>query len=345
MTVSSVHSMRVYTGGWKQFEGTAAAWDLALAGLCGSNFYQCHAWGEVKRRLGWGVLRLTHPQACAQVLFRRYPLGLVLAWIPGGVAGLPAAWAGTLHDAIRRAACATVLYTRLNGLQVNNAAGGAAAQDGVLPALISANWHRPAARLESGLTLRCDLVADESVRLLRASGNWRHNLKRSANHGLRVTLWDTPDVTVVSRIYRALEAHKGLAPQVSEVALSAQVELLTQHLIVMRCDDNAGQPIAIRAAVLFGDTAWDFLAAATPAARKVYASHATLWALQKVCAERGALRYDMGGADPQGNKGVFDFKRGTGADLIEYAGEWEQASNSLVRWVANTAIRRRGAIS
>ena len=323
--------------GWSQFDGAAEAWDQPLGALPGSNFYQCHAWGEVKRRLGWEVLRLAHPQARAQVLIRRYPFGLVLAWIPGGAAGLPQMWAGPLTDMIRRITNAGMLYVRINGLSACDEAGR--------QQLLATRWQRPAARLERGLSLRCDLLASESQRLLRASGNWRHNLKRSHNHGLSVTHWDQPDVAVMRRIYQEMEALKGLPAQVNDEMLSAQVNLLTRHLIVMRCDDREGRPIALRAAAVFGDTAWDFLAAATPAARKVYASHATLWALQSACAARGAVCYDMGGVDPEGNKGVFDFKRGVGTELFEYLGEWEWASNPLVRFAANAAIRRRGAFA
>ncbi len=312
-------------------------WDAALLALPGHNFYQCHAWGEVKRRLGWEVCRLAHPDACAQVLVRRYPLGLVLAWIPGGVAGDSGAWADSLGTAIRKYTGASMLYLRLNGLQPADAASHAR--------LAQAGWRRPAARLEKGLSLWCDFATDEPQRLMRASGNWRHNLKRSGNHSLHVSEWTDPDIAAMGNIYRALEGHKGLAPQVADAALAAYVALLGPQMILMRCDNREGEAIALRAAVLFGDTAWDFLAAATPEARKVYASHATLWALQRACAGRGVVRYDMGGVDPEGNKGVFDFKRGVGAELVEYAGEWELASNPLVRAAANVAIRRRGAIA
>lgn len=321
---------------WRIFDGGGAAWDAALLALPGHNFYQCHAWGEVKRRLGWEVCRLVREEACAQVLVRRYSLGLVLAWIPGGVAGDPDAWASSLNTAIRDCTGATMLYVRINALQVAEAASNAQ--------LTQAGWRKPAARLEKGLSLWCDLGADEAQRLTRASGNWRHNLKRSGNHGLRVSEWTDPDTTAMGNIYRALEGHKGLALQVTDAALDAYVALLGRQMILMRCDNREGRAIALRAAVLFGDTAWDFLAAATPEARKVYASHATLWALQCACAGRGVSRYDMGGADPEGNKGVFDFKRGVGADLLEYAGEWELASNPLVCMAANAAIRRRGGL-
>ena len=143
---------------WRIFDGEGAEWDSALLALPGHNFYQCHAWGEVKRRLGWEVCRLIHEHACAQVLVRRYPLGLVLAWVPGGVAGDPGAWAGSLGAAIRKHIGASMLYLRLNGLQPGDAAAHTR--------LAQAGWRRPTARLQKGLSLWCDLGIDESQRLM-----------------------------------------------------------------------------------------------------------------------------------------------------------------------------------
>ena len=327
---------------WRVFGGTAEEWDAALIRLPGANFYQCHAWGEVKHRLGWQVLRLicvaeqdTAPRGAAQVLLRRYPLGLGLAWIPGGVAGQVQDWGVALPAAISRICRARFIYIRVNALHEVKSGYGAA--------LKAAGWTRPQARLNTGLSLRHELASSEKVRLVAASGNWRHNFKRASRHGLKIQLWDAPDSAAIRAVYEAMEVHKGLAQQITPDELAGYLDLLGKRLILMRCCDLAGETIAVRACALFGDTAWDLMAATTPAARKVYASHATLWALLNACAALGVKSYDLGGIDPEGNKGVFDFKQGVGAERIEYLGEWEWASNSLVRFVANRAIRRRGA--
>ena len=89
------------------------------------------------------------------------------------------------------------------------------------------------------------------------------------------------------------------------------------------------------------DTAWDLLAAAGAQARKVYASHATLWALLEECNRKGLSWCDLSGVDPVHNKGVYDFKQGTGADPVEYLGEWEWACPRLCRLPANWLIGRR----
>jgi lipid II:glycine glycyltransferase (peptidoglycan interpeptide bridge formation enzyme) len=54
------------------------------------------------------------------------------------------------------------------------------------------------------------------------------------------------------------------------------------------------------------------------------------------------MRYDMGGVDPDGNKGVFDFKRGLGAQPLAYLGEWAWTSSAWVRILANQVLRWKG---
>ena len=82
-------------------------------------------------------------------------------------------------------------------------------------------------------------------------------------------------------------------------------------------------------------------AAATPDGRNVYASHAAFWELMNQCEARGILSYDMSGADKMGSKGVYDFKKGTGGVDLEYLGEWDWATSSLLRHAANRLIKYR----
>ena len=94
--------------------------------------------------------------------------------------------------------------------------------------------------------------------------------------------------------------------------------------------------------VIVGSTAMDLLAVAGGEARKVYASHATLWALLDHCSRLGLRDYDLSGVDPVGNKGVFDFKHGTGASLVECLGEWEWASLPGLCQAVNWLVARKG---
>jgi lipid II:glycine glycyltransferase (peptidoglycan interpeptide bridge formation enzyme) len=144
--------------------------------------------------------------------------------------------------------------------------------------------------------------------------------------------------------YVAMQSYKQLGEQISRAELTSLLEVFDEDCIVVRCDNAGGRLIALRGALLFGNRAWDFFAAATPEGRKVYASHAAFWELMRQCANRGVCWYDMSGIDPINNKGVYDFKKGTGAREVAYLGEWDRATSRMLRTAANFLIgwRKRG---
>lgn len=322
---------------WNRFGGAAADWDACLVSLTGGNLYQSYSWGSYRAAMGWRPLRLMARSggavvAMAQVLVKR-KAGCAVCWIPGGPAGTVAEWATTLPAALR-AELGGLAYCRLNAL--NEAEAGAAALIG------GSGWKRPGVRLGSGLSLDLDLRPEATMRLASTSGNWRHNLKRAGKYDLQVERWAKPDAAEISAVYREMEGIKNLPEQHSRAALEAIITHLGDRLIVFRCLDATGQLLAIRAGAVFAGRGWDLLAAANQAARKVYASHALLWALTEECRRSGARSFDLGGADPDGNKGVFNFKQGTGARLFEYVGEWEWAGVPGLAAAAGILIQRRG---
>jgi hypothetical protein len=50
----------------------------------------------------------------------------------------------------------------------------------------------------------------------------------------------------------------------------------------------------------------------------------------------------MGGADAVNNRGVYDFKQGTGATSVTTTGEWEYARPRLLGNVVARRIARQG---
>ena len=324
---------------WSSFDGDADAWDTALASVGAGNFYQSHAWGSFRSEMGWQPLRVIGRAedgtfvAMAQMLVRRQ-FGTTIIWVPAGPAGDIRHWAAALPMLLRDR-FGKLTYCRLNVLREREEIAGG-------PLLSNDGWRRPGARLGTGLSLELDLRPPAAERMGSASANWRHNLRRAGKYGLTVEPWVNPDVAQMVAVYREMEDYKGLSEQHSEAALRAMVRHIGGNMAIFRCLDREGNLLAFRAAGIFRERAWDLLAAATRAARKVYASHALLWALADACRQRGAVAYDLGGADPVANKGVFDFKRGTGARLFEYAGEWEWAGMPLLAPAVGLMMKYRG---
>lgn len=312
-------------------------WDTKLASLSGSNFFQSKAWGQVKVATGWRVLPMialgeNTAIAMALVLHRSQPLSGLMVWLPGGIAGDLSLSVDSLIYELKAELGVAWLYLRANFVGFTDSSVLALQQRRF-------GWSKPSVNIGSGLSMSYNTAREEEVRISTTSVNWRHNLKRSRKYGLSFEKWDVPDMGHLLSIYRSMEMHKGLSPQTSELELNAILEYLQDGLVLYRCVNTNGEVIAFRAYARWGDQAFDLLAAASPSARKVYASHGLLWTLFNDCFEKGIRRYDLGGVEPSKNKGVFDFKKGTGAELCAYLGEWEAASPPWIKPIANYMLR------
>ena len=315
-----------------------AHWDRRLLGFDDYSIYQTMAWGEHRRALGWTPYRWIaiedgQPVAMAQGLLRRYTGSIGVVWLPGGPVGATHAWNRALQDTIRSTTQLRVVYCRFNSFRPRI--------DSDQRQLADLRWQAPRSRLGARASLHCDVSRAEDVRLAACSKNWRHNLKRSHKSGYAVALWERPDAAEMRAVYAEMEQHKNLAQQHSEQNLRALYAQAGHHLITISCRDAAGTLVAFRACAIFGTRAWDMLAATAVAGRRTYASYAAFWALTQECHRRGIRQYDLSGVDRDGNRGVYDFKVGTGATPVEYLGEWEWASPSLFALPANWLIGKR----
>jgi lipid II:glycine glycyltransferase (peptidoglycan interpeptide bridge formation enzyme) len=325
---------------WEQISDAdaVASWDRRLLGFDDYSIYQSMAWGEHRRALGWTPYRWIaledgQPVAMAQGLLRRYAGGVGVVWLPGGPVGAIRAWNSALQNAIRRTTRLNVIYCRFNSFRP--------ASDVDLRALRDLQWQQPRSCLGARASLLYDVAREETLRLAACSKNWRHNLKRSHKSGYAVALWDRPDAAEMRAVYAEMEEHKNLAQQHTVQNLRALYAEAGDHLLTVSCRDAAGTLVAFRACAVLGTRAWDMLAATAVAGRRTYASYAAFWALTRECHRRGIGQYDLSGVDPVGNRGVFDFKQGTGATPVEYLGEWEWASPGLLALPANWLIGKR----
>ena len=319
-------------------EDALAQWDRQLLAFDDYSIYQTIAWGEHRRALGWTPCRWAafdggNIVAMAQGLLRRYAGGIGVVWLPGGPVGNINAWSAELQQVIRCTTQLTCVYCRFNSFR--------ARRDEDQQSLTEMNWQRPRTRLTTGASLLYDLTRPETERLAACSKNWRHNLKRSHKSGYAVAQWKKPDAAEMRTVYAEMEDYKQISQQHSEANLRALYDHVGDQLITYSCRDAGGRLVGFRACATFGEKAWDMLAATAVAGRKTYASYATFWALTQDCHRRGIRQYDLSGIDPVGNRGVYDFKQGTGAAAIEYLGEWEWAFPRLFALPANWLIGRR----
>lgn len=313
-------------------------WDALLLEFPDQTVFQTCDWAAYKRNMGWTALFFLaeetggRARAMALVLAKLYPLKTAVVWCRGGPVGEPVLWNRELRESVKQALGAARLFFRLSSCRKLAPAEASA--------LAAAGWRKPPTLLGGGRTIWVDLDRPAGESLSALSSNWRHNLNRGQKKNA-VRAWTDASPAALAEIYESMQDYKAIAVQHTAEDLRALFKNLGARIALLRCDDEAGRPIAFRAAAINGDWAWDLLAASTPEGRKRYASYALLWALLQRCRELGARRYDLTDVDPVGIKGVYDFKKGTGGQEVELLGEWDWASSPLLRWGANWMIGRK----
>jgi lipid II:glycine glycyltransferase (peptidoglycan interpeptide bridge formation enzyme) len=186
--------------------------------------------------------------------------------------------------------------------------------------------------------------SDQEIMLSTASSNWKRNYKRSLRSAVQPYVWNNASPDQLESAYRIMDEYKkveGVKLQMSASDIRSVQHCFGSDLVLIRMDDEAGSLLSVRGALIQQTIAWDFIAVTTPEGRKTYSSHRTLIALAQECARRGCTTLELGGIDPENNKGVFDFKNGTGARITTYSGEWDQSVPNGLRNLVSLILTRR----
>ena len=318
--------------------GQKVDWQNYLSMVNLNSYLQMWEWGEYKSYSNWIPVRVvgnlnSDLVVMAQLLVRYYPLGFGIVWIPGGVIGNVDLWAGSLLDTVKKLTGLKYLVIKINDMHKKSS------EDEIL--MERFGWLRSQNMLSTGLSLKWNLEKTESTIKSSLTKNWRHNLKRSNKHGLSFELWEQPNISDIRSLYEEMEQFKGLPQQFSFMEIKNLIEIMKDSLLLFRCLDVDRQLVAIRACIIVEDKAWDIMAVTGNNARKNYASYGLFWELIRECIARGVKWYDLGGVDPEKNRGVWNFKKGTGAELIEYLGEWENGNSQTLLWGLNLILKYR----
>ena len=355
---------------------TPAEWDRLAVHSPGGHAFQSHAWGELKRPLGWSVRRFVIEDAgtpLAVIALQVRPLlgrsgvrlgrgGPAYGYAPRGPillrpeadADAGASVVAGLRD-VARAVDATILTL-----------DPAWPADGPLSAELRSQGFAPAARevQVSRTAMVVPVLGDESEqhRLVRKST--AHLINRARREGAAAEPIDLGSASPA-------EIDEALATMHDLLAATARRE----GIVLRDREYQVSQWRALGAAGIaslwfgrVGDRRWagsvllrcggtlvQFQAGSADDAdlRRVPANHLLQWEILRWAAGAGYAGYDMGGVDTVRAPGVprdeshplwnlYLFKHGFGAQAVEYVGAHEYAANPLARvaWRVARAVRR-----
>lgn len=313
-------------------------WDAIIRNLSWRNLYQSYKWGEIKREAGWHPVRIvvkddkSRVVSAAQVLIKKR-FGCVVKWVPGGPLfnhdfdynENAAAILGDLYEED------TILkYIRIYPMKPHHERDAAWLAD--------KGWQRPSAPFHKSITIMLDIEDRIDIIRARLKKKWRYDLKRSEGLDHRFRALDNKRyISVFADAHNEMCRKKRLKEEMVPEELLIMKERLGDDLLIGAAFENSlftsGWAIA-----MFLDTAYVLKAVTTERGRDTRASYFCLWEAIKYLKNKGCRRIEMGGIDPDGNKGVTHFKRGLGGDEIMWLGEWERTNNRLVSMAINRLI-------
>lgn len=305
---------------------TAADWAAFLADHPDAHLLQTTAWGDLKASFGWQVVRLAADGAGAQVLLRRLPLGLRLAYLPKGPVGPPSPGLLQALDEACRARGAFLLKVE---------------PDEEDSAEASARW-RGAGFLPSPhaiqpvRTLLVSLEGEEDSLLARMHPKTRYNIRLAGRKGVTVRPWEDVEAFAAMLAETARRNRFGAhAPAYYRRAYDLFHPHGACELLVA---EYRGEPLAALMVFAHGPRAWYFYGASTERERQRMPTYLLQWEAMRWARARGCRTYDLWGvpdADRErleaeftrrrdGLWGVYRFKRGFGGDLVRWTGAWDR---------------------
>ncbi len=164
------------------------------------------------------------------------------------------------------------------------------------------------------------LDLEPSIEQLRKNldAKWRNKLNQSEKKGLKVVAGNGSDeYQTFCRMYDQMWKRKTFETTVDvEEFGRLQKDLPETHRMRILICEQDGVPLAGLVASAMSDSAIYLLGATSDDGLNAKGAYLLQWTLIQWLKENGIRWYDLGGINPEGNPGVYSFKRGlSGADV------------------------------
>ena len=248
-----------------------------------------------------------------------------LAMLGGGVAYIscgPLTRMGRDDDIDRLTRCLAILqqeYVERRGLILRILAplGSPQWNQQATEAFRRPGW-RPAKESRSYRTFLLDISGPPEQVRAGCSKYWRRNLRRAESKPFTITVGtNTERFEPVRALYdRLLDRKQFRGSLGADFYAGLQQHLADDEQFVITTVLMDGEPVAAIVVSMLGDTCMPLILASNEVGLRSYAVYRLQWHSIVAASEQGANYYDLGGIDPVGNAGVYNFKKGLrGLDL------------------------------
>lgn len=320
-----------------------STWNACLEAFPEAHLLQTGEWGALKSAFGWEPVRLILEDghsgnllAAAQILFRRLPVGLTLAYLPKPVlkpdlsVNLEQFW--EVVDALCKKRRAVFLKIEPDSWE-----------DQPLPF-----DFQPAARsphnIQPPRTMIVDLLDSEDQILARMKQKTRYNIRLAEKKGVSVRAWD--DLPAFHEMMKITGKRDGFGVHSLEYYQRAYDLFHLAGMAELLVAEYNHKPLAALMVFARGRRAWYVYGASNDQERNRMPTYLLQWEAMRWARARGAHEYDLWGIPDEDEEtlekhfldrndglwGVYRFKRGFGGRVERAAQALDRIYRPLLYW-------------
>jgi len=323
---------------------SAADWTDALTRLGLDHLLQSWEWGQFKAAYRWQPLRLLwsgadgQPAAAAQLLFRSEGPGLTMAYCPRGPL---LNWSDTglrnrvLADLAAASRKHGAFFLKIDPALIASVsplenAPFQALED--LPAVEAdfgrAGWERSSEQVQFRNTLVLDLRPDAEAILTGMKQKTRYNIRLAGRKGVTVRRGGPDDLALLYRMFAATSLRDRFAIRGPDYYQRAWGDFFERSLAQPLVAEVEGEPVAAIIVFRFQRVAYYLYGMSLEQHREKMPNYLLQWEAIRWAKECGCTLYDFWGAPDELDErdpmyGVYRFKEGFGAALVETPGAWD----------------------
>jgi peptidoglycan pentaglycine glycine transferase (the first glycine) len=319
-----------------------AVWNQTLLSLPWPHALQSWEWGAFKSRHGWTATRWKTPRAAALVLRRKLPYTpFSVLYVPKGPTldyADAAAWEAMLAHLERLARRQQALFVKIDP-DVHRE------QSAVSQRLLARGWRPSLEQVQFRNTMTLDLTQDEASLLAAMKSKWRYNVRLAERKGVSVRLGAVDDLPLLYDMYHETALRDGFVIRPLAYYADLWGSFMQRGLARPLIAEVEGDAVAMLVLFYFGGRAWYMYGASRNQHREKMPNHLLQWQAMRWARSAGCAVYDMWGApdellESDSMWGVYHFKKGFGATLVQHIGAFDYPGSRLWYWAYTVAMPR-----
>ncbi len=270
---------------------TPDRWTKFLTRYPNAHILQTTAWGQLKKEFGWDVVRIIsgdgseRNESGAQILFKKLPLGLSLAYIPRGPIG--SEWDRLWPDLDRICRKKRAVFLKVEP-DIWESDPGTLLKDQKPSGFVLSPYE-----IQPPRTLIVDLNGSEDQILARMKQKTRYNIRLARRKG--VVIQETCDIDRFYRLMQVTGERDTFGVHSKEYYQLAFDLFAPRGNCALFCAEFEGQPLAGIMVFAFGKRAWYFYGASSNDYRNIMPTYLLQWKAMQWAKAKGSSEYDLWG--------------------------------------------------